>query len=127
MKRAVYPGYLYPLGATWDGKGVNFAIHSYNATGVTLCLFNGPDDEKEAEQIELTERTHHIWHAYLPGIKPGQLYGYRVQGPYEPEKGHRFNPHKLLIDPYAKAISGAINWHDSLFGYQVGNKEEDLS
>src|SRR5688572_30874048 len=127
MKRAVYPGYLYPLGATWDGKGVNFAIHSYNATGVTLCLFNGPDDKKEAEKIELTERTHHIWHAYLPGIKPGQLYGYRVHGPYEPEKGHRFNPNKLLIDPYAKAISGAIKWHDSLFGYEVGNPGEDLS
>lgn len=127
MKRKVYPGYLYPLGATWDGEGVNFAIHSYNATGVTLCLFNNPEDEKETEQIVLTERTHHIWHAYLPGVKPGQLYGYRVHGPYEPQHGHRFNPNKLLIDPYAKAISGAINWHDSLFGYEVGNAEEDLS
>src|SRR6478736_983459 len=127
MKRAVYPGYLAPLGATWDGEGVNFALFAPNATAVTLCLFNSPEDAAEAEKIQLTEKTHHIWHAYLPGLQPGQLYAYRVDGPYEPQNGHRFNPNKVLIDPYAKAISGTINWHDSLFGYEVGHPDEDLS
>ncbi len=127
MKRAIYPGHLTPLGATWDGEGVNFALYAYNATGVTLCLFNTAEDSKEAEKIKLTERTHHVWHVYLPGIKPGQLYGYRVDGPFDPENGHRFNHNKLLLDPYAKAISGTINWHDSLFGYKMGDPMEDLS
>jgi glycogen operon protein len=120
-----YPGSPYPLGATWDPAGVNFALYAENATGVELCLFDGPQAAKEAHRIRLTERSHHVWHAYLPGIKPGQLYGYRVHGPFEPENGHRFNPHKVLIDPYAKAISGTIHWHDSLFGYQIG--DDDLS
>ena len=127
MTNKVYPGNPYPLGATWDGEGVNFALYAENATGVELCLFNASDPAKEVSRIKLQERTHHIWHTYLPGIKPGQLYGYRVDGPFEPENGHRFNPHKLLIDPYAKAISGTINWHDSLFSYKVGDKKEDLS
>ncbi|MGN6637274.1 MAG: glycogen debranching protein GlgX [Mucilaginibacter sp.] len=127
MEKIYYPGKPFPLGATWDGKGVNFAIFSENATGVELCLFNGPDDEKESQKIDITERTGHIWHVYIPGLKPAQLYGYRVSGPYEPENGHRFNPNKLLLDPYAKAISGTIDWDDALFGYEIGNEQEDLS
>ncbi|WP_018479019.1 glycogen debranching protein GlgX [Pontibacter roseus] len=127
MNITVYPGSPYPLGATWDGEGVNFALYADNATGVELCLFNTTEDETEAVKIKISERTHQVWHVYLPEIKPGQLYGYRVYGPFEPENGHRFNPNKLLIDPYAKAISGTINWHDSLFAYKVGDPKEDLS
>ncbi len=127
MNVAVYPGSPYPLGATWDGEGVNFAIYADNATSVELCLFDDTNSEKESAKIKLVERTHQIWHAYLPKIKPGQLYGYRVHGTYDPENGHRYNANKLLLDPYAKAISGTIDWHDSLFGYEVGDKNEDLS
>lgn len=123
----MYPGSPYPLGATWDGKGTNFALYADNATGVELCLFDKKDATKETARLKLIERTHQIWHTYLPGVKPGQLYGYRVHGPYEPENGHRYNPHKLLIDPYAKAVSGTIDWHDSLFGYEVGHPDEDMS
>src|SRR5690242_5673538 len=122
-----YPGSPYPLGATWDGEGVNFAIYADNATGVELCLFNTTMDEVASVKVRLKERSHQVWHIYLPGIKPGQLYSYRIYGPYEPENGHRFNPNKLLIDPYAKAIAGTIEWHDALFGYEMGNAEEDLS
>ena len=118
-----YPGSPYPLGATWDRSGVNFALFAENATGVDLCLFESPESPRESHRIRLTERSHHVWHAYLPGIQPGQLYGYRVHGPFEPENGHRFNPHKVLIDPYARAISGTIHWHDALFGYQVGKDD----
>jgi isoamylase len=120
----VYPGSSYPLGATWDGKGVNFALFAGHATAVELCLFD-QDCQKEQIRIKLSERTSHVWHAYLPGIEPGQCYGYRVYGPFEPYNGLRYNPNKLLIDPYAKAISGAVEWHDSLFGYEVG--ADDLS
>ena len=127
MNVSVYPGHPYPLGATWDGEGVNFALFADNAEGVDLCFFTSPQDETESVKIRLKERTHHVWHVYVPGIKPGQLYGYRVYGPFEPEEGHRFNSNKLLIDPYAKAISGTIQWHDSLFGYEVGHPDEDLS
>ena len=127
MNRTVYPGAPFPLGATWDGKGVNFALYAENATDVDLCLFNSTEDKAESERIRIVEVSHHVWHIYLPDIKPGQLYGYRVYGPYEPENGHRFNPNKLLIDPYAKSIAGNIQWHDALFGYEVGNPEEDLS
>jgi isoamylase len=123
----VYPGSPYPLGATWDGKGVNFALYADNATGVELCLFNTPKDEAESAKIKITERSHQVWHCYLPDIKPGQLYGYRVHGPFEPQNGHRFNPKKLLIDPYAKAIAGTIHWSDAVFGYKMGDPEEDLS
>jgi len=126
-RKMVYPGSPYPLGATWDGEGVNFALYAENATAIELCLFEGRNATREAERIKLTERSHHIWHCYLPEIKPGQLYGYRVHGPFEPRQGHRFNPNKLLIDPYAKAISGIIRWHDSLFGYTLGHPEGDLS
>lgn len=120
-----YPGSPYPLGATWAGNGVNFALYAVNATKVELCLFKNLEDEAEYEKITLQERTHEIWHTFLPDVKPGQLYGYRVHGPYEPENGKRFNPNKLLIDPYAKAVSGTLNWDDALFGYKVG--EDDLS
>ncbi len=126
MNKIVYPGSPFPLGATWDRQGVNFALYAEDATGVDLCLFKTVDDPNP-RKIRLKERTHHVWHAYLPKIKPGQLYGYRVYGPYEPQNGLRFNPNKLLIDPYAKAISGNVSWHDSLFGYQVGHPDGDLS
>ncbi|MGV3585922.1 MAG: glycogen debranching protein GlgX [Adhaeribacter sp.] len=127
MNTVVYPGSPYPLGATWDVEGVNFAIYADNASGVDLCLFNSITDEVEAVKIRMRERSHHVWHVYVPDLMPGQLYGYRVYGPFDPENGHRFNPNKLLIDPYAKAISGTILWHDSLFGYQMGHPDEDLS
>lgn len=123
----IYPGIPYPLGASWDGKGVNFALYSENATGVELCFFDKDKPKRETQRVSVKERTHDVWHVYIPGIKPGQLYGFRVHGPYEPENGHRFNPNKLLIDPYAKALSGTIEWDDSLFGYQIGHKDEDLS
>jgi isoamylase len=127
MKTKTYPGKPYPLGATWDGEGVNFALFADFATGVELCLFKNKDDETEYEKINLIERTHQVWHGYVPGIKPGQLYGYRVSGPYEPENGHRFNANKLLIDPYAKSIAGAIEWHDALFAYEIKSPDADLS
>ncbi|WP_040398380.1 glycogen debranching protein GlgX [Cesiribacter andamanensis] len=127
MNTMLYPGNPYPLGATWDGRGVNFALHAENATGVELCLFDAADPANELHRIKITERTHQVWHVYLPEARPGLLYGYRVHGPYEPHNGHRFNPNKLLIDPYAKAIAGTIDWHDSLFGYELGHKKGDLS
>ena len=127
MNNQIYPGSPYPLGATWDGNGVNFALYADNATGVELSLFNTINDETESSRIKITERTHQIWHVYIADLQPGQLYGYRVHGPYEPNEGHRFNPSKLLIDPYAKAISGTIEWHDALFGYEVGHDDQDLS
>jgi len=123
----VWPGQPYPLGATWDGAGVNFALFSENATGVELCLFDSPNARAESHRVALTERTDLVWHAYLPEARPGQLYGYRVQGPYEPQEGHRFNPHKLLIDPYAKAVAGDVRWDDAVFGYRIGDPAADLS
>jgi isoamylase len=125
MIKTVYAGSPHPLGATWDGEGVNFAIYSENATSVDLCLFS--EDEKEEVVIKVKERYHHVWHVYVPGLKPGQLYGYTIDGPYEPENGHRFNRNKLLIDPYAKAISRTVNWSEALFGYKPGDPAEDLS
>lgn len=111
------PGRPYPLGATWDGAGVNFSLFSESATKVELCLFDGPEGKIEHERIPLPEQTHQVWHIYLPEIQPGQLYGYRVHGAYEPLAGHRFNPSKLLIDPYARAISDTATVDDVLFGY----------
>jgi glycogen operon protein len=122
-----WPGHPYPLGATWDGEGVNFALFSENATAVELCLFDRPEAGQESHRIRLEERTDQIWHVYIPGLWPGQHYGYRVHGPYRPEEGHRFNPAKLLIDPYAKSIAGAFEWSDAMFGYRVGDPGADLS
>ncbi len=122
----IWPGRPYQLGASWDGTGVNFALFSAHATGVELCLFQNEGDAQESAKIQLTERTDQVWHCYLPDARPGQYYGYRVHGPYEPEHGHRFNPAKLLIDPYAKAITGAILWSNDLFAYNVDSKNEDL-
>lgn len=101
----VLPGHPYPLGAGWDGEGVNFALFSENATAVDLCLFDQSDQTKESHRIRVKERTDQVWHTYLPEVRPGQMYGYRVHGPYDPTSGHRFNHSKLLIDPYAKALS----------------------
>ncbi|HEV8711250.1 MAG TPA: glycogen debranching protein GlgX [Candidatus Binatia bacterium] len=123
----VWLGQPYPLGATWDGSGVNFSLFSQNSTKVELCLFDGPDGNREIARIRMPEQTDQVWHVYLPGIRPGQLYGYRVHGPYEPQAGHRFNPAKLLLDPYAKAIAGTIRWSDALFGYTIGHADADLS
>lgn len=123
----VYPGRPYPLGATCYGAGVNFAIYADHATAVELCLFADESSLKETVKLRLTERTHHIWHIYVPDLVAGQLYGYRVHGAFDPENGHRYNPHKLLIDPYAKAIAGVVDWHDALFGYVPGSAEGDLS
>ena len=117
-KSRVLEGRPYPLGATWDGLGVNFALFSANATKVELCLFD-PSGERELERIELPEYTDEVWHGYLPDARPGTVYGYRVHGPYEPATGHRFNPNKLLLDPYAKQIVGQITWNPALFGYQM--------
>ncbi len=114
-----WPGSPSPLGATWDGEGTNFAVFSEHATAVELCLFHHREDAEEAARIRLRERTDQIWHAYLPDVRPGQLYGFRMQGPYAPDEGHRFNPAKLLLDPYAKAISGTIRWSDALSGYSM--------
>jgi isoamylase len=122
----VWPGRPYPLGATWDGEGVNFALFSENAEKVELCLFDGSGN-KEAQRIEISERTDQVWHVYLPEARPGLLYGYRVYGAYEPTRGLRFNPQKLLLDPYAKLIHGEVRWSDALFGYRIGHQKEDLS
>ncbi|AHG91350.1 glycogen debranching enzyme GlgX [Gemmatirosa kalamazoonensis] len=122
----VWPGQPFPLGAHWDGEGVNFAIFSENGTAVELCLFDTAGDAFETVKIPLRERSDQVWHCYLPDVRPGQLYGYRVHGPYDPHRGHRFNPAKLLIDPYAKAVSNTIRWSDALFGYRVGGPREDL-
>ena len=123
----VWPGNPYPLGATWDGSGVNFALFSENATGVELCLFDRPNQGRETTQVRMTEQTAQVWHVYLPEARPGQFYGYRVHGPYNPAEGHRFNPAKLLLDPYAKSIAGSIKWSDALFGYTIGHPDGDLS
>ncbi len=123
----IWPGRPYPLGATWDGAGVNFALFSEHATKVELCLFDSPEAEKESQRIPLTEHTDQVWHAYIPDVLPGQLYGYRVYGPYEPNQGHRFNPNKVVLDPYAKLIGRTLRWDDADFGYKIGDPEADLS
>ena len=122
----IWPGVPYPRGATWDGMGVNFALFSENAEFVELCLFDEAG-KTEIARVRMPEYTDEIWHCYLPDIRPGQLYGYRVHGPYEPENGHRFNRNKLLIDPYAKALEGDVVWNDAHFGYRIGDKAADLS
>jgi glycogen operon protein len=125
-RMTVWPGRPHPLGATWDGSGVNFALFSAHATKVELCLFDR-EGRREIERIPLPEYTDEVWHGYLPEAYPGMLYGYRVHGPYEPAAGHRFNPTKLLIDPYAKALKGELRWSDGHFGYRLGSPRADLS
>jgi len=122
----VWPGRPYPLGATWDGEGVNFALFSEHAEKVELCLFD-QWGRRETHRVAVQEQTDQIWHCYLPEARPGQLYGYRVHGPYDPGKGFRFNHHKLLLDPYARQVSGDLKWHDSHFGYRIGHRNQDLS
>jgi isoamylase len=122
----VWPGRPYPRGATWDGEGVNFALFSENAEKVELCLFD-LRGRHERQRINLRERTDHVWHCYLPQARPGLAYGYRVHGPYAPEQGHRFNPNKLLVDPYTRELVGPLRWHDALYGYTVGHSKADLS
>jgi glycogen operon protein len=121
------PGRPFPLGATWDGMGINFALFSAHAEAVELVLFDDPDDAAPAATLPLHERTGPVWHGYVPGLRPGQLYGYRVHGPYEPEQGLRFNPNKVLLDPYARAIGRPLRWDDALFGYELGHDDGDLS
>jgi glycogen operon protein len=120
-------GYPYPLGATWLGNGVNFALFSQHATSVDLCLFDSMEAREENVRIPVTEHTDQVWHIFLPEVRPGQIYGYRVSGPYEPDIGMRFNSSKLLLDPYAKAIAGRVEWGDEMFGYVVGGEAEDLT
>ena len=119
-QRQIWPGHPYPLGATYDGSGTNFALYSSAATGVDLCLF---DDDGHEERVALKEVDGDVWHAYLPGVSPGQKYGYRVAGPYEPASGHRCDPSKLLLDPYAKAISGEVTPSQTLYSYSFDNPE----
>jgi isoamylase len=123
-----WPGNPYPLGATYDGSGTNFALFSEVAERVELCLFDiGPDGERHETRVEVTEVDAFVWHCYLPQVGPGQRYGYRVHGPYDPEQGHRCNPNKLLLDPYAKATEGDIDWDQSLFGYHFGDEQNALT
>ncbi len=129
MARQIAPveaGLPYPLGASHDGSGVNFALFSANATRVQLCLFD-ESGRNETARVTLPEYTNEVWHGYIPGVRPGQLYGYRVHGPYAPAEGHRFNHNKLLLDPYAKSLRGTIIWNDADYGYQLGSPEADLS
>jgi isoamylase len=123
----IKPGSPYPLGATWDGAGVNFAIFSEHASRVELCLFHSIADSHEFIRIPLPEHTDQIWHCYMPDLLPGQLYGYRFYGPYQPERGHRFNPNKIVLEPYTKAIARTIQWNDAMYGYRIGDPNADLS
>ena len=123
---SIWPGNPYPRGATWDGEGVNFALFSEHAEKVELCIFD-ERGRRELQRITMPERTDQVWHCYLPEARPGMLYGYRVHGPYRPEQGHRFNPNKLLLDPYAKSLTGTVNWSDANFGYRIGHARADLS
>jgi isoamylase len=123
----VWPGQPYPLGATWTGLGVNFALFSARATRVELCLFDSPDATAPSTCVPLPEHTDMVWHGYLPDARPGQLYGYRVHGPYDPAQGDRFNPHKVVIDPYAKSVGRPVRWDDANFGYRIGDPAADLS
>ncbi|WP_426749536.1 glycogen debranching protein GlgX [Myxococcus sp. Y35] len=128
MRRAeVLPGKPYPLGATFDGHGVNFAVFSEHAKKVEICLYDAADPAKETRRFPLLETTHQVWHGYVPGLQAGTLYGLRVHGPYEPKKGLRFNPHKLLVDPYARAIHGKVDYQAPIYAYTPGAKEEDLA
>jgi len=120
------PGVPYPLGATWDGLGINFAVFSAHARRIELCLFD-PSGRRELTRLALPEYTDEIWHGYLPEAHPGLVYGYRAHGPYEPQHGHRFNPHKLLLDPYARRTVGALRTSEALYGYRLNSPRADLS
>ncbi|PAW80149.1 MAG: glycogen debranching enzyme GlgX [Verrucomicrobia bacterium Tous-C9LFEB] len=122
----IWKGNPYPLGATWTGEGVNFAVFSQHATGVELCLFDSADHGREIGRIPMTEQQDEVWHVFLPSVRPGQLYGYRVHGEWQPDQGARFNPFKLLIDPYARALHGDVQWGPSLYSYEQGHLEADL-
>jgi len=126
LRSSLREGLPFPLGATWDGLGVNFALFSAHATKVEVCLFTS-DGLTEIERIELPEYTDEVWHGYLPAARPGTTYGYRVHGPHAPDAGHRFNPNKLLIDPYAKQLVGSLQWRPELFGYNLESPDKDLS
>ncbi len=123
---AIGPGRSWPMGASFDGDGVNFAVFSAHATAIELCLFTN-DGRREIARIPVRERDGDIWHIHLGGVTPGTIYGYRAHGPYAPEQGHRFNPHKLLLDPYARALDGRLRWSDALMGYRIGSPKGDLS
>ena len=123
----IFPGKAYPLGATWDIRGTNLALFSKYATKVELLFFKSKNDPLPTAVIPVTEKTLSVWHCYIRDIGPGQLYGYRVYGPYDPDRGLRFNPAKVCIDPYAKALSGRIAWNDALFGYRIGDIQGDMS
>ncbi len=114
-----YPGSPYPLGATWDGSGVNFALFSEDAERVELCIFDRPYGALEVTRIPMMEQTDYVWHVFLPEARPGLLYGYRVYGPWNPAQGQRFNPFKLLLDPYARAITGSVEWSTAMYGYDT--------
>ena len=119
-------GFNQPLGANFDGEGVNFAIFSAHAERIELCLYD-PGGKVEIARMDLPEYTDEIWHGYVPGLLPGTLYGFRVHGPYDPENGHRFNPNKLLIDPYARELSGDIEWNEAHFAYDLSHEDKDLT
>src|SRR6201992_2866719 len=123
---AIKEGLPHPHGATWDGRGTNFALFSANATKVEVCIFDSFDG-KETSRTELPEYTDQIFHGFLPDVGPGTFYGFRVHGPYEPDHGHRFNANKLLLDPYAKRLANRLIWSDAHFGYRAGSSREDLS
>ncbi|MFL1874511.1 glycogen debranching protein GlgX [Hansschlegelia beijingensis] len=126
MSAGLESGSPYPLGATWDGLGVNFAVFSAHAEQIDLCLFD-PSGRREIARMPLPEKTDEVFHGYLPGARAGLLYGFRAHGPYEPQDGHRFNPHKLLLDPYAKQIAGEVRWSDALYGYRLHSPRADLT
>jgi pullulanase/glycogen debranching enzyme len=123
----IWPGRPYPLGAAWNGSGTNFALYSEHAAKVELCLFDAPEAERESARIPLPEQTDMVWHGYLPDVLPGQVYGYRVQGPYNPHEGHGFNANKVLLAPYAKALVREPKWDDAMWGYKIGDPSADLS
>jgi isoamylase len=121
-----WKGYAYPLGATWMGTGTNFALFSRNATGVELCLFDYVHGAVETARIPMLERADEVWHVFVPEVRPGQFYGFRVHGPWAPERGLRFNPAKVLMDPYAKAVSGEVQWKPEMFAYTLDHPDLDL-
>ncbi len=127
MSESVWPGRPFPLGATPDERGTQFAVYARHAEAMELCLFDAGDPRREVRRVRLPDRTGHVWHGFLPGVGPGTLYGYRAHGPYEPELGHRYNPAKLLQDPYARALAGEVDFKGPVFGYRVGGADEDLN